>query len=162
LRSPTPNASNNAPAPAPQEAPALEARLAASLKKQPLFSHLDEPAIHQLAASASFEMFGSGENIVRAGEPDEAFFVVLSGRVALLPPSADQPIAQLTEGDFLGEMVLLSGEASPFTARVVETATVLRIGPAAINQLVQRIPRFALEISQFIDDRRKLTRPSAK
>lgn len=148
-------------APAPQEAPALEARLVASLKKQPLFSHLDETAIHQLAASASFEMFGSGENIVRAGEPDEAFFVVLSGRVALLPPSADQPIAQLTEGDFLGEMVLLSGEASPFTARVVETATVLRIEPAAINQLVQRIPRFALEISQFIDDRRKLTRPTA-
>ena len=133
-------------------------RLEAALKKQPLFAHLDETAIRSLADSASFELFGMGENIVKAGTPDEAFFVLLAGTVSLASESSERPVAHLSEGDFLGEMVLLAGEPSAFTGTVEETATVLRIEAAAINKLVQTLPRFALEISQFIDDRRKLTR----
>jgi len=135
-----------------------QARLVAALKKQPLFTHLDDSAILLLANSARLELFGTGESIVRSGTPDEAFFVILAGRVALSSASSSNPLTHLSEGDFLGEMVLLAGEPSTFTGTVEETATVLRIEASAINQLVQTLPRFALEISQFIDDRRKLTR----
>jgi hypothetical protein len=34
----------------------------------------------------------------------------------------------------------------------------LRIEAGTINGLVQKLPRFALEISQFIDERRKIIR----
>ena len=44
------------------------------------------------------------------------------------------------------------------TGRVVQTATLLRIEAATINGLVQKLPRFALEISQFVDERRKMIR----
>lgn len=144
-------------APAAPDPAAGTARLESALKKQPLFAHLDDAAIRSLADSARFELFGMGENIVKAGTPDEAFFVLLAGMVSLASESSERPVAHLSEGDFLGEMVLLSGEPSPVTATVEETATVLRIDGAAINHLVHRLPRFALEISQFIDDRRKLT-----
>jgi len=37
----------------------------------------------------------------------------------------------------------------------------LRIEPETINDLIQKLPRFALEISQFIDERRKMIRSEA-
>ena len=158
LKFPYPDRIEQHNAPAVPDTAAGTARLEAALKKQPLFAHLDETAVRSLADSASFELFGIGEKIVNAGTPDEAFFVLLAGKISLASESTARPFAHLSEGDFLGEMVLLSGEPSPVTATVEETATVLRIDGAAINHLVHRLPRFALEISQFIDDRRKLTR----
>lgn len=144
--------------PAPQDSAANTTRLETMLKRQPLFAHLDETSLRSLADAARFELFGIGENIVQVGLPDEAFFVILSGKVALISAAAQAPIAYLADGDFLGEMVLLPGEPSPVTATVEETATVLHIDGPTINNLVQTIPRFALEISQFIEDRQKLTR----
>lgn len=146
---------------APDPAAALT-RVEATLKRQPLFAHLDEVSIRSLADSSKFELFGTGENIVKAGTPDEAFFVLLAGTATLTSESAGRSVAHLAEGDLLGEMVLLPGEPSPVTATVGDTATVLRIEASAINDLVQRIPRFSLEISQFIDDRRKLTENAKK
>ena len=136
----------------PPEPPLLEA-----LQAQPLFAHLDPSSLRSLSGETRAEIFGNGESIVRTGHCDPAFYIILRGQVALAN-GAGSIIATLGEGDFLGEMVLLAGEKSPVTASVVETTTVLRIESPAINALVQKLPRFALEISQFIDERRKLIR----
>lgn len=133
------------------------AGLVEALQAQALFAHLDRPAIDSLAGHARVELFGEGEPVVRRGRADEAFFLILSGRVNL-SNAAGRVVAELGEGDFLGEMVLLPGEKSQVTATVSRTATLLRIEAGAINALVQKLPRFALEISQFIDERRKLLR----
>jgi CRP-like cAMP-binding protein len=127
------------------------------MQSQPLFAHLDRAAVDSLASHACIELFGEGEPVVKRGEADEAFFLVLGGRLAL-SNATGRVIGELGEGDFLGEMVLLPGEKSQVTATVLRTATLLRIEAAAINALVQKLPRFALEISQFIDERRKLIR----
>jgi small-conductance mechanosensitive channel len=126
-----------------------------SLQSQPLFLHLDHPAIERLAAHSHIENFGEGERIVCAGLPDRAFFLVLKGRIDLDRGDGTR-LVELREGDFLGETVLLAGEISRVTGSVVETATVVAIESKAISDLVQLLPRFALEISQFIDERRKM------
>jgi small-conductance mechanosensitive channel len=143
--------------PATEISATSSAELLPTLQAQPLFAHLDRPARETLAATARIELFGEGERIVTAGRPDTAFHILLGGRVSL-SSATGQTLTHLGEGDFLGEMVLLPGEKSKATAEVRETATVLRIDPAALNALVQKHPRFALEISQFIDERRKLLR----
>ena len=141
----------------PGSGSAITSDLFQSLQAHPLFAHLDRVSIDSLAAHSRVELFGEGEAIVRAGTPDDAFFLILGGRVGLLNAEG-RSIAELGEGDFLGEMVLLSGEKSQVTGRVVQTATLLRIEAATINGLVQKLPRFALEISQFVDERRKMIR----
>lgn len=141
-------------------ATAIPSRLGEAMQAQPLFSHLERTAIDSLAAHARIELFGEGEPVVKSGEADEAFFLVLGGRIGLTN-AAGRPVGVLGEGDFLGEMVLLPGEKSLVTGTVQRTATLVRIEAAAINALVQKLPRFALEISQFIDERRKLIRVEA-
>ncbi len=125
------------------------------LQSQMLFLHLDRASLESLAEHSRVEHFGEGERIVCAGLPDRAFFMVLRGRIALDRADGTR-LLELGEGDFLGEMVLLAGETSQVTGWVLETTTVVAIESQAINDLVQKLPRFALEISQFIDERRKM------
>ena len=66
--------------------------------------------------------------------------------------TVSKPITSLSDGEFLAESVPFSGEPNPVTA------TILHIEGTAMNQLMQRQPGFALKISQFIDERRKLIR----
>lgn len=154
---PVPDAIEEVSPPREGSASTNQSEIAGALQSQPLFAHLDRTAIDSLATHARIDLFGEGEPVVQRGEADEAFFLVLGGRIALSIATA-RVICELGEGDFLGEMVLLPGEKSQVTATVLRTATLLRIEAGAINALVQKLPRFALEISQFIDERRKLIR----
>lgn len=52
----------------------------------------------------------------------------------------------------------MDGEPSPVSATVTQTAIAIGIAPAAIAHLIQHNPKFALEMSQFIDERKKLIR----
>ncbi|MCX6965824.1 MAG: hypothetical protein NTW41_10815 [Verrucomicrobia bacterium] len=60
-----------------------------------------------LAASAKVELFGVGEKVVQAGHPDEAFFLLFGGQVSLEDGTVSKPITSLSDGEFLGESVLL-------------------------------------------------------
>lgn len=128
------------------------------LRSLTLFNRLDSATIEKLSQQTKIEMFGIGEKIVRTGERDWAFYILLGGRVLLSKEDklTHKEIASLTEGDFLGETVFLSGQLSPVSAVVTNTVTAIAIPSEAISHSIQQSPQFALEISQFIDERKKL------
>lgn len=53
-------------------------------------------------------------------------------------------------------MVFSPGEPSNVSATVTETVTAIKIAPAAIAHLTQNHPKFAVEMSEFMDERKKL------
>ncbi|MEM8828315.1 MAG: mechanosensitive ion channel family protein [Cyanobacteria bacterium P01_G01_bin.19] len=133
--------------------------ISATLRSLSLFNRLDSSKIEYLSQHSKVELFGIGEQIVSAGEQDRAFYILLDGQAALLKEDIagkKQEITYLTEGDFLGETVLLSIKPSLVTAVVTNTVTAITIKPSAITNSIQQSPQFALEISQFIDERKKL------
>lgn len=139
-------------------------RLTEIVRSLPLFARLDNPTLEYLTQHTTVELFGIGEQIVSAGELDRALYVVLGGQVLLsleAQMGQKQEITYLSERDFFGELVFLPGEPSPVSATVTQTAKVLKITPAAIAHVVQHHPKFAWEMSQFIDERKKLIRIAA-
>jgi thioredoxin reductase (NADPH) len=77
-----------------------------------------------------------GELLIVEGRPDEAFIVVLSGRVAIVKAfgTPEQQIVRVHgPGRFLGELGLLTGQVAFFTAIVLDPGEVLEVahGPAA-------------------------------
>uniref|UniRef100_B8HPQ5 Cyclic nucleotide-regulated small mechanosensitive ion channel n=1 Tax=Cyanothece sp. (strain PCC 7425 / ATCC 29141) TaxID=395961 RepID=B8HPQ5_CYAP4 len=145
----------------PQDPEDTAERLTEILRSLPLFSRLDSRTLLELKQHATLERFAVGERIIDAGTLDQAFYILLSGQVMLSLVGLmgeEQEIAHLTEGDFLGEMVFLPGETSPVYATVTETAKVIRIAPVAIVHLIQHHPKFAVEMSQFIEERKKWIR----
>ncbi len=129
------------------------------LCSQSIFSRLDKATLIYLTNNTTIELFGMGENIVEIGLFDKAFFIILAGKATLFTNDCygqQKELTELSEGDFLGEMVFFPDSPSAVSATVQKTVSAITITPEAISYLSQNQPRFAIEISQFIDERRKL------
>src|SRR4051812_33781055 len=79
---------------------------------------------------------------LREGDVDYDFYVVLSGAVAIYDESGPEPELLAVHGPrrFLGELSLLTGQASPFTAVVREPGAVLQVPPERLRDLAARDP----------------------
>lgn len=146
------------PFPADQQPEAI----AKILKSRPYFHALREETIDQIADKLVVEYYGEGENVVEVGELDQAFFVILSGRVKLIyEDRADEiegdrfEVTQLKAGDFFGEMVLLPTEASLVTVTVIEDLRAISLPISLLANLIQRNPRFAQDLNGLLAERRR-------
>src|SRR5438552_1435295 len=120
-----------------------------------IFAPLSNDELRQLADATVTHVFAPGETLIRAGDEGSSMFVVHSGKVAVQVSDRAGPrkVAELTEGNFFGEMALFTGE--PRTANVVamEETEVLEIGHAAMKHLFETNPSLAESISWTITER---------
>src|SRR6266853_5744683 len=132
-----------------------EDQIADRLSAVDVFSPLSTDELRQLAKATAGHVFAPGETLIRAGDEGSSMFVVHNGRVAVQvsDPGGPRTVAELTEGNFFGEMALFTGE--PRTANVVaiEETEVLEIGHAAMKHLFETNPSLAESISWTIAER---------
>ena len=75
--------------------------------------------------SSHFVLFQKGEYLIKEGDMDSTFFILLSGTVSVVKGEHLYTIARLTPGDFFGEISFIT--KTPRTAHVVADETVLVI-----------------------------------
>ena len=86
------------------------------LAKVPLFSGVPARHVRKIAAVGSAASFHPKTRIVSAGDPGDAFYIVLAGR-AEVQPGRGRPRVEIGPGAYFGEMALLDG--APRSATVV-------------------------------------------
>jgi CRP/FNR family transcriptional regulator, cyclic AMP receptor protein len=87
----------------------------------PLFAGLSEAETERLASLFKEREFVAGETIIKEGVGAAAFFVILSGEVAVSVHG--KPVSTLTRGDYFGEVALIDEGAR--SATVTATTDVL-------------------------------------
>ncbi|HYE14121.1 MAG TPA: mechanosensitive ion channel family protein [Pyrinomonadaceae bacterium] len=121
-----------------------------------IFSPLSADELNRLASGAKGRVFAPGETIIREGDSGSSMFVVHRGSVDVRVGADGQQrtIKTLAEGDFFGEMALLTGE--PRTANVIaaEETEVLEIGHDAMRRLFETNPDLVEALSHTINERR--------
>jgi small-conductance mechanosensitive channel/CRP-like cAMP-binding protein len=121
-----------------------------------IFSPLSEREVKALAEQTTGRVFAPGEAIIRAGDTGASMFVVHAGSVDVRVDQNGQThtVNTLREGDFFGEMALLTGE--PRTANVVaaEETEVLEIRHEAMKSLFETNPDLVEAISHTVAERR--------
>ncbi len=88
--------------------------------KVPLFEGIAPEDRVSLARAATLRTYRRGETIVEQGEPGDAFYVIVKGRVAVAivaPDGREVVLNSLGEGDHFGEMALL--DDAPRSASVI-------------------------------------------
>lgn len=99
--------------------------------------------------------FPRGTVLFREGEPGREMFVVQSGKVAisLAAGGREKVVALLGQGEFLGEMSLLSSRPRSATATVAEDARLLVIDPRTFDAMIRGNAEIAVRMIKKLADR---------
>jgi len=111
--------------------------------RQGAFPRLSDDAVALLQADGVRRATRAGELLFREGDEGYDFFVVLSGKAAVvadLGRPEERVIGVHGERRFLGEMNLLTGEGVYLSARVVEPGEVLQVPAARLREIVASDP----------------------
>ncbi|WP_240431024.1 FAD-dependent oxidoreductase [Mycobacterium kyogaense] len=121
--------------------------VSASLSETPdiygAYPRLSEMQIATLETGGERREVSRGEILVREGAPSENFYVILSGKVAVVsvdPLGEERTIRVHGPRRFLGELGDLEGQAAFYTAEVAEAGEVLVVPAQMVRTLVAEDP----------------------
>jgi thioredoxin reductase (NADPH) len=103
------------------------------------FPRLDEGQINALAVQGERRRTECGDVLFREGDAKYDFYVVLSGKVAIVEgygSGHERTIGVHGKGRFVGELNLLTGQAAFLTAVVVEPGEVLAVPAERLRELI--------------------------
>jgi len=127
-----------------------------ALPRMPLFGDLSREAFLAVTEGMILHRVPTGEAVIQEGESGTSFFIVATGR--LWVTKRDElgeavRLARLSEGDFFGEMALLSGAPRQATVTAEEDAEVLELRAETLQEVASRHPHLATSLRRFYRQR---------
>ena len=105
------------------------------------FALLEPDRMYALLARMTERTYAFGEDIIVQGEKGDNYYVVKSGRVAVLKKAKGdtdfKQVVVLTEGDGFGEEALIRDDPRNATCRAVEDTTVYVLDKADFDQILK-------------------------
>ena len=101
--------------------------------------------------------YAAGERIIEEGAAGDSFFVVDRGEVEVSKDLGGAPrtLARLMEGQFFGEMALLTGERRSATIEAATDVDLFMIDKPAFQDILAANPTIAVDISTLLSERRE-------
>jgi CRP-like cAMP-binding protein len=129
------------------------------LAKSDLLRHLPPEEVEALLRYVHRRRLAAGEILFRAGDPGDALYVVVRGKVEVLAETAAEPsgtaqaIAELGAAEAFGEMALLSGETRTAAVRAVTETELIEIPKRDFDRLIADHPPLAAAVGRISHDR---------
>ena len=124
-----------------------------TLARVPLFSSLSPLDRSQLAGLLEPRHIARGDYILRHGSPGDGLYLIESGQVSV--ERSGRVLAHINDGDFVGEMSLLTGEPHNADIRALTPTDVLILPVAAFHQLLADRPTIAEQLRAVATQRRR-------
>lgn len=121
-----------------------------------LFSAITEEDRKLMAGRVHTQLFGAGEEIVKQGSPGETLYIILHGQCRILVSingGPNKPVAILKQGDFFGEMSLLTGEPRAATVIAEEETRCLIVCKDDVKDILLAKPEITKELSKVLAQR---------
>ena len=130
----------------------------------PLFSDLTTSEFIAVALLLVRRVAKVGEVIVREGDPGESMFIVSTGevRATILRDGRQAPVATMRDGDFFGEMAVLSGEPRTATVTAVKSTELLELSREHLSEICARHPHVEAKIRLAYDERVSRSAPQRR
>lgn len=130
-----------------------------ALRSVPLFSRLPVEITTRMASRFKHEAVSLGNELIVEGEDGNEFFILAQGQVEVLSKGAHGShlrIALLTEGEFFGEMDLVSDKLSDVTIRTLTPCILLTISRKDLDAVLNEFPSVNDEFQKAIDQHAEL------
>ncbi len=129
------------------------------LAEVPLFAGLSRRHLRKVAGAARIVRFHAETPIMRAGEPGNAFYVLLDGQVKVSRPRL--PALTLEAGSFFGELSLLDGGPRTATVTAKESLACLTLTRARFTKLLRSEPAIAVAMVEELARRLRAAQATA-
>lgn len=123
------------------------------LLKCEVFQHMTPRGLAEMADHLQCETVPPQQTVIREGEVGDKFYLIRSGRVSVRRSSQTQPLAILEEGDFFGEMALLTGQPRNATVETLEQTVLYTLSQERFRQAIGQQASFEAEIRASLFDR---------
>ena len=137
-------------------APARTEELAPGTTPIPLFSALGRAEFLDVLAHMERRMVQPGEPIVKEGAPGNSMFVIVDGEADVVrqtPEGESVAVARIGEGEFFGEMALISESPRLASVVAVEPTVMLELTRKALEEVIARHPSGGEVAQQFYRER---------
>lgn len=123
----------------------------ALIRHAPLFSRCSKRELADVASLADEIDLPAGKTIIREGERGREFFVLLDGEVEVT--RRGRKVATLSEGDFVGEIALVSRVPRTATVKTTSPTRALVVTDQAFRGLLRRSPDIQLKVLEALAER---------
>jgi CRP/FNR family transcriptional regulator len=135
------------------------------LKGIPLFAGMPGEQLQTLAGALKRRTYPRGALILHQGDPGDSLFIVVAGRVriyTLSPEGHELSVWICDEGDFFGEMALLSDEPRSASAEAMQATEILVLQRQAFRDYLLSNPAAAIHTIEVLSKRLRSTTEDAE
>jgi len=146
-----------ASAPAP---PAPEPMFTRRVPKSPFFEVLSDEEREALVNEMELEQHDEGHVIISEGQLGSSMYVIASGEVKVFTTGKDNKpvyLAKLGEGDFFGEVSVLTGKPRTATITASQPTELLRLDKEKLDNALGKHPGIRKVLDEFYRKRAKHT-----
>ena len=121
----------------------------------PLLKGLSTQVLEQLAEHANPVTFLADDIVIGEGERGDALYIITHGIVSVI--KGKNVVAELTDGDFFGEMALLGDQVRTATVKAKTPSTLLRLRRRDVIHLADDDPDLKMRLNEIKDERAEQT-----
>ncbi len=103
------------------------------LRRLKFFHDFSHAEIHEVMRASHWQDYSSGEEIVKEGEMDDRFYIIVSGHCAV--ERHGQATGMLSAGECFGETSYVPGAKRTATIRAVDAVTALKVSATLLEQV---------------------------
>ncbi|HYR26857.1 MAG TPA: cyclic nucleotide-binding domain-containing protein [Thermoanaerobaculia bacterium] len=127
--------------------------------KSPLFEVLADEERSALVAEMEIETHDEGSVVITEGDPGTSMYLIASGQVKVYTRGTGGTVylANLGEGDFFGEVSVLTGKPRTATITASERTELLRLDKEKLDNALAKYPGIRKVLDEFYKKRAKHT-----
>ncbi len=143
-----------------EEAPGEAERRIRELQASALFAAFEKEALEEVLTSTVLRSYGEGDIIVTEGEAGNSLFLIASGTVKVFTRGErgeHVPLGELGEGDFFGEVSLLTGKPRTATITAKTPVMAIELDRESVDRITARHPEVLRTLEEFCQRRARDT-----
>jgi hypothetical protein len=133
--------------------PEVEAEPLPEVPPTPLFSSFAEDELVAVIQGMRLLDFGAGDIVITQGDTGDSLFVVTTGELKVFVKDPDKPrqllVRSMRDGDFFGEISILSGRNRTATVTAATDCELLELDKPTLDDICARHPRVKEVLEEF-------------
>ncbi len=116
----------------------------------PLLNGLSNDVLERLSKHAKAMTFLAGDQVIGEGEKGDSLYIITHGLVSVYKAGHEaEPIAELRDGDFFGEMALLETQVRTANVKSLKPTTLLRLTRKDVLSMADTEPELKARLEQI-------------